>query len=543
MPTQLINQPFLNRPNAKNSPLRWDFLTNEHVVNVGRKLTVGIAFGNPTTPGVFVAANDGDTVILRGIIFTVDNSTPYTQSTFRANISSEDTARNCAEMLKLNYSFSEYSIYVKIDSASLQWSVFLESYEKVTYDNMNPLTDWDALNMTAGSFYGFSILNGLPPVLKKYKLWYRVFDSVGPVSSVRYTEAPFLPNYPFVSLVRVDATKVARGLVKTTRPDIFQSSPLSDETYQRLVYLKFGNVELNGNCEAVYGEVYQTAQVMYTNAVFQLEETSQWFPHAPNGNLGIKFLTNRPDNLTVCGYSYEWAHIWIEKGTWKTAPFKVQYKFYDSSNGLIRTTEQNIVDATGNYRKAWQIAVGTANLHIRTNINGANYYTIQVIGTRILENGTTQDTPYSNLLTRIITSCNCKAAEIYFLEDRGSWRTVIFEKLEARETRQTDIEYERELDWSDNLAGYLYNEGGTYNEAQLAESVFILISERITEYNRNHYEQLIRSQEMYILSKTETGREVIRRIFLERTTFRTFESGVATRLIVSFRFNTKLQLQ
>ncbi len=534
MPLALIQQPNTVLPNAKSFPIRFIFLTNDHILVEGNKAFFEINFQS-------AGASNGQEVVIKDITFQVNNAISHSDSTFSTTGTARDVAINFAAMLKKNYEFKDFVITVTQSTSPLGWVVRVESVES------EPQTDWifDLSGLTLVTT--FNEMQGVKPVLKSFKIWYQVFNDFGPVTEDRFCDVPFLPEFPFISVATVDTTERLAGIVKTTYPDIFQTLPVVDESFLLDCFLKFGGVEFDVNCNKIYGDAFQTAKFSVLNSVCQLEETNLLSRFSPNGANTVRFLTNRRKKRAICGDSYEWIHIYLESNPIKNPPFTLRIRYYNAAGDILATDTQPILyQEKGGYRKVFIFAIGTANPRIKaTKPSGTVRYDIQVMAERLDEGGvTTVPVAYSELIERNLVSCNCKVAEMYFLEDKGSWQTVTFEHLQQRAIVQQGTGYERVIDYSPSqaLGGRLYLEGGTYEQSRDAQKTFTLQTERITEYNRTLYEELLRSP-MVLLRTTSDYGEVIRRVLFNRENTAVVNRGEATRLNLTFRFSSKLNTQ
>jgi len=310
-----------------------------------------------------------------------------------------------------------------------------------------------------------------------------------------------------------------------------------------LVQVRTPDVPQTDCSDPIRGRVYQTPEITVTNSVFQLHEHIEFLNHCPNGRNPVKFLTDRPASRTLCRSVHEWAHIWIERNAAYVAGFRVRYTFYkgeDDVNDYLGVHEININTDFG----AVIVDIGPRNNAVWNNApGGTTRYTIRIMAQTIDEFDELDWVVYSNVLERRVTDCNCKAAEVYFLEDRGSWNTVVFDYIDERQIQQEAIEYEAPINWDAQLGNrdHLYLEGARYSEAATADQTFVLVSERIMERNRKVYEQLLRSPETYIKTINEDGQERIRRVIFDRDNQTILKRGEGTRILLTFRFSTNLR--
>ena len=302
--------------------------------------------------------------------------------------------------------------------------------------------------------------------------------------------------------------------------------------------MRFGSVEFDADCNPTYNKVQKSAEVYVTNSVFQLHLTQEFLPHCPNFVPEIKFLTTRPAEYTICRFSFEWIHIWLEEtAVWvpTESDWIIQYNFYNPGGGEIGDYFQTVEPQTG----AVMIAMGPNNPGVVGAIpDGTSYYTVRIFGWQETPGGP-QLRQYSETITRHLSSCNCWAAEIYFLGDAGDWQTVVFETLESREVDQLQIEIETPLNWDFTTRGYIYPEGERSTYVEEVDQIFAFATGRIDQdWKRKQVEELLRSPEIYIRTAGDLG-QAIRRVIPELSRFSTFTRSEAIHAIIGFRFNAR----
>jgi len=221
-------------------------------------------------------------------------------------------------------------------------------------------------------------------------------------------------------------------------------------------------------------------------------------------------------------------------GTWR-----VRYEYFDS-NDVSLGEQMRSLKGEGVYH----VPTGPQNpCHAPVLLAASSYYTVQVQ----VRNAANAWVEYSVLMTINLVNCGCTVAEIYFLEDRGSWRTLGFKQVASRRVDVSVVNYERPLTTNHNggpvNAVQLFQEGGRYSEAALADTVFILTSEKITEHNREMLEEFLRSKEHYILTSSDLFGAATRRVLIDRGSKVLFQGSGVTKLSVEFRYNVPQRIR
>lgn len=523
----VMQQPRLQCPVSKSRPARYRIHTVDHVVESGSYANFQIDFSSS-------GASNGETIVVLNKTFTVQNTDDYTQTTFRADGTVEETARNLMNALLCNYEFQDF--YLFLSGSGSNWTIngFYTTPELV--DNWTFDTSGMAIAVS------ITAVNGASPELKDFRIWYQLYQDDIPVTSRRAANVPFDPFFPLTSgNVVIDVTEQAKGLIKTTLPSFLWNTPFLDTTYGERFHLRFGAIEFDANCNPIYGKAYKTSDFIMTNSVYQLEDIREFRRHCPDYNALTEFISDRPKTMNICGNAYEWIHVYLARNAYYVGNFRIRYRFYDENDNQINTKEYEVED-----EGFYIIGIGTANTMVSSNApSNTSYYQVQVFGQRIDELEELDYIQMSEIIQRDIVSCDCKVAEIYFLEDTGSWQTVLFERLEQRDQLQSALEYETPLELNEaaDIKGQtLALTGERYSIAADADNVFVLTTERISERNRKTYERFLRSPTHLIRTATADGTEIIRRVIIDRKGYTILRRGEVIRLQIPFTFNTKTRV-
>lgn len=526
MALTLTTQPATVCPNPISRPIKWVILTTDHILAQG---SFALGYIEVQLSG----GVNGETITVMDQILTVDNTTPYTETTFKADGTIQNTAENLLNCMLSNYHFVDFQLY--ITTSGTYYRVNFASYEREFR------TDWNFDFSGISATMVVSQVNGETVALKDFWLWYQVFDNqlllnqVTQQLTARFAYDPTAPTTSGTATIDVMGP-LARSLVSTTKPIISQTLPKQDLTFSKEIYIRYGGVERIDGVN-VYGMTYKSANIKIVNSVFQLNEVSAFSPYCQTSTNPVKFLSNRPADMNLCTNTFEWIHIWIQKAGDFARWFRVYYTFYDSS-GVALSNLQQLIQFEG----AAVIGIGTANANIISVAPSmTSYYTIRIDG-EVLDGGGPGYVweQYSEELTRRVKTCNCKAAEVYFQEDKGSWRTMVFEKFSERLLEIETLQVNRRLSYATPVTT-LYDEGGKYTETQATDNIFSVVSDRLDERNILTYEEFIRSENHWIRYRSAEGTQYLRRIVMEKSNGSTFRHGESGRLIFKFRFNAPTQ--
>lgn len=518
----LVAQPNQFCPNPKSRPIQWVIQTDEHITSAGSPAFFVVEV--VTTGGA-----NGQILVLAGQTFTTNNSQAYTFNTFNQTGTSEAVADNLANAIRANQYFQDFQVWIS-NPGGLVWQVNVFNFDNQQYQ------DWTFDSAGLGAMVvTLSDTNGQGPTIKNARLWYRIYNANLPITKERYRNLPFDPSFPFFTEVKVPANEVTRAIVKSTMPGLtITDDPIEDFDWSTELQIRFGIYELDADCNPVYGEGQSSDDALVCNAVFQYEHTRSMFDHCPNLISGVKFLTDRPTEMTLCSGTNEWLHIWIENTALWVGDFKAVYSFYSGTNA-IGESEKTLPDDN----QAFIIPAGWAMSFAPMN---ADRYELKIQGQQLNESDDLVWVDYSETITRRRENCNCKAAEIYFLEDRGSFRTSIFEKVVNRTSQASEVTYELPITFEGayKTTKYFF-EGGIYSEAEMAFNTFRLESKILqTTDDRREFEQMLRSPEIYIKTANQLGEPILRRIIFPKSQLTLSEENAATRVQIDFRFSTNL---
>lgn len=530
MPITLARQPRTYCPNTKSRPVEWLLTTDDHVDDAGQ-----VPFFQITFEGT--GAVDGETVEIMGLTFEVQNGAPtFTQTTWSTTGSLLQVATNFADMLRCNYEFADFQFAISFTPTTATVTAFTDQFK--TFENWTfDVTSDISITMSETN------ANGRPVVLKNYRIWYQVFEDDNRIGERKFAAVPFDQTFPFYGSVPIRVEHELRAILRSEEPDFFNTGAFRDPDYQRRVHLRYGPIEYDDQCNPQFGKTSKSLEVWVTNSVFQLHETREFLMHCPQVENPVRFLTNRPTEYTICRYSYEWIHIWIENtAVWieTEMPWYIVYTFYDANGNDLDDDYSQFVTLT--QPGAIRIGMGPNNTDITSAMpEGTSSYEVRVFGWQEQPVGPPQLRQYSETITRHLSNCNCWAAEIYFLEDHGGWQTLVFETLEQREIDQLDIQYETPLNWAYTTRGYIYPEGERSAYVEDADQIFAFATGRIdTDWKRHQLEELLRSPEIYIRTANEYG-HALRRVLLERNRYTTWRRGEAIHAVLTFRFSHRLR--
>lgn len=499
-------------------PTEWIIRKTDILATTGGNAQIYVSF--PDSAG----GAAGQDITLLGVTFSTSaSSSPYTSISWYYSPDAETAAKNFANMVRTSYLFAGWSISVAPSGAN--WLVTMIRNET------GALAEFT--NSVAGltPTVSMSPVNGIDEVRSTDRFWYQFWEDNEAISEQKFA------FFDRTGRVRVDAESTARQVLGVTDPYILWTTSRYDERMSRQVYLRFGTLTTGEGCDTAYGQSYESPNITVVNALFQHEKVLRFLPYTPNYTLPVKWLTSRPADRVICRESYEWTSVFLQRSAlFPDGFYRVVYTYYNSAGGVLNTKTENLTNQPDG---VYHVPTGPANgIHPAGVIGLAEYYTIEV-EVRGDDLGYAQ---YSETHTLRLNGCNCWAAEVYFLEDAGSWRTVVFENVESRSIEMGAVEWQGPVQYSryggttDGIR--LYQDGGIESFADDAQAVFVLVTERVNESNRKAYEEFLRSSRHVILTSSDFFNPVTRRIIVERGNYGVYQRGEQKRLLIPFRFNT-----
>lgn len=322
------------------TPAGTDIFTTE-----GTIADVSIYF--PTTPTV--PAN-GTEFTIWGHTFTVDDTVPYTATSFQITTSGSVSGFNLRGMLRSNFFFAKNTVVSQVANSKetmITWNECGEQ-ENFTGDGM----DLAALDAAGAST---AVNNGTTPVFVP-----------GYMAQVRLLKADNLTNVyspitPFEGLSAmatcaeaedfcIDFMEDARRTLYTPMPDLSLSSFIDPDLTTMLGQFKiqFGHTYRDANCIAKSGDFSESDVVYVMDTVFEAQENLMMrryiYDHPDNSGgqpaLSPQFLTNKPQRMALGVNSFAW--LWLAAGYQSLAPTNIVLRtnvFY--KNGTSAHVDEN----------------------------------------------------------------------------------------------------------------------------------------------------------------------------------------------------------
>lgn len=516
----LMQMPRLWVPNPIGRPMQFMIHTDDHITSPGAKASFTIEFSSGG--GV-----NGETITIMDRVFTVDNSTPYTYNTFKADGTILQCAQNLMGAMQSNYWFADFQFYLS-SPGGVNWIINAQAMTAGELDGWifaEALTNGVALTDT----------NGSDTVLSRFAIWYRLYDEFAPVTEMRFANVPFDADFPSTSgRTTIDVEPIVRNKLGVKAPNMAQSAPARDLEQFGEFILRYGAVEIDENNNRVFAQSYQSAWFTAVNALFQHAEPREFLNYHPATIATVKWLTNRSNSLSICSEQYEWVNIWLDKNKIVDQDFRIVYTFKDAAGDTVNTLTET---CTSN--GVWVVPVGPANPSVQSSMTSdTTHYTIVVEALAINGDSDPVWITYSETLTRyLVPGCGCDGHEFYFLEDKGSFRTLQFDYTEElREEVEKDTSAVP-IDWAITSTPdrRQFTEGGRDSVVKRADGVFVLLSQRLTEKTRPMYEDFLRSPLVYMRS-TNGSNNVVRKVIFEAPPT-VKQRGEVIRIEAAFRLN------
>lgn len=514
------SQPQQILPNHLGHPIQWIIRKSDYILQQGERPLLGFSFIQD------LAGANGQTFTILDNEFTTDDAQPYTNTSFAYVAGRQEAAENFANMLRSNYLFVGWSIWISVAGIV---TVFAQRDEPGEIPSSDFVNDMSGVSPTiAPTYYA-----GQNETVSTDLMWYQIWENNTPLTERK------VAAFDTFGRSRIEAEPTARRLLGATAPYLLWSFPRRDELMTRRIYLKFGSYS-SADCNLSFGKVYESAPVTIINNVVQHEYLLGLRYYHQAFTPLARWLSVRRGEYLLCGTSYDWISIFLARSPdFLSGWFQVRYTFYNSAGGEIGTASDGLSNVE---EGVYHVPVGAANpIASEALRNAASYWTVQVFA----RDESLDYLPYSEVITIRKTSCNCKGAEVYYLEELGSWRSVAFERIDERLVDAAEIEWTRPLsgnksnNYGPENALQLYQDGGDIQQTAEARRRYVLVSEKLTESNRLKWEQFTKSSHHLLLSFSDPLGVATRRINIERGVYGVFKTGEATRLAVPFTFNTK----
>ena len=484
----------------------WVIFNDDLIVSAGSLAQIAIYFGAG-------GGADGQQFTIGGQQFTTDSSTPYSSTSFDYSGTAEQSAQNFADMMKSSYRFMDWNISVENYLSGKR--VFITNSEIGLQSGSNWINDASTLTPSVGESYN----DGSDKIIKPDQLWYQFYSGEKKLSHVKNT------SFDPTGRARISAKDISKKVLTIAYLELSQSVPFNDEGATMPLNIRFGVVSKD-NCLDTHGAVYRSDDIQIVNSITQHEVSEGFLPQTTSKGLA-SWMTSQDNNMSLCKNSYAFASIYLAKtAVFLSGRYKLVIRYFDDSGTQIYLKEYawNHPDPS-----VWRIPIGPLNNIHNTAIFSSSYYTVAV---NVLLNGSYVG--YSKELKINLKNCGCNAAEVYFLEDKGGWRTLIFEKIESRNVSIIQQEFAEKLGTT-NIE--IFKSGGLNNQAVESKTVFILSTEKITNTNRKLYEEFLRSKYHYILVAYD-GEYLARKVIIDRGNYSLFERGGIKRLVIPFKFTS-----
>ena len=520
---------------------------------IGSRATVQITF---PVSGIVVPAN-GTTFTIWGHTFTVDDSTPFTQSTLDIDTSGNSTGINLKEMLRANFFFAKTAIEngpAGFRDTIITWEDCGEQ-ENFTGAGM----DLSALT-TAGATV--TVTNGMTAVsVNGYVMQARLLkmDADGIFQPITKYEG-FQPviNCNAVSALTIDYMQEARRTLYTELPDLTVSSEQNpeDTTMVGVFKLQIGWTYKDADCQPISGNFITSEQVMVYNTVFDLEENwgMERFIFDWNGT-GLsdiskwpRWLTNKPERLTLGAESIAW--LWLSAAYNEVLiniedvqlTFNVFYK-----NGT--TDSESVIYP---FAAEWQVhnfnvsPKRLLSLFSLVNLNNVSHYFVRA---------TARDSFASPIGTigwetyfAIEQPCE-ETTDLYFLTPYGGIGTLYCDIVEKRIDQQAqeiclDVPVMATRQETARYGGYMQN------QVKNQESIVLRCRRNYTEDEVAYFKSFKASPERWI-QVPETGLDgsgqlykyIAKRFLVDPGGVQIFQEGDYVELIVSGKIGSEIIVQ
>lgn len=513
-------------PIPVSKSLEWGFTpgASEVVTTAGTQATVVITI--PVTPSI---PTNGDTIVIWGHTFTVDDSTPFTGSTFEVDASGPQTVVNIVNMLNANLFFARHTTITNTTgSVTITWNN-CGAQEKFTGDNMD-----DTAIVTAGGT--MTPTNGTTPVYKDgYRFVARLLhlDNTGEYLPVTEFEG-FEPDLTCSAAneILIDFMPAARQILFPILPVLGPDSYIEFGGYNirkelRLqgimghFVVQYGWVYRDSDCQPVSGDFAYTDEVSIINAYFQVDDVYNlrryWDQHPssyPGDQTYYRFLTNQPKYHRVCKDSYCWLwFVHVEASTSLRARFTA-YHLDGSAYAVYDFTLPNTDDLIQNFNAS---PVTLSDNHT-VDLDDLLYYEVEIQST----GGTAVRTEKLRFI--IDQTCCEKTTDVYFQTQLGTIGTIAC-TIEAEDAIQegTEVNLQVRTNKTDvEQAGY---GGRAFYNSRSYKRVVISARENYNDDQVEFFRSFKWSPHRWLRVPAEDGTFVSKKYIVDPGSVRIFQRG------------------
>ena len=399
--------------------LAWKFIDETVVLTQATKASVTL----------IVSGSVAGTVTINGVVFTVDDSTPYTTTTFANGSSYTETVRNLADAVRANQSTANVFDITIATATSANGTLVLRAKDVGI-----------AIKTTESTLSGasFSFVQGVAPDLRERTFYvYQGFavDVYG--NEIALTDTKMLPpgyNYNtgeqqplFISL-----HESIQSHVELKFPSIFNPTSVGlDFNPIRLVYLRYGTITFDG-CDILSQNIFVSPKVvaLAQSADYSHKNGISLFVPSGGHQANTKLLSMGAEiGLPIHIQQYAWVSAYWNISTFvPNAKPAYRYAFYNSQNSMfsvspVFTAAKPVLLTRQMQSGVLTVPVGAANI---PHTIPANTAYIEVLVGHVLDGVFTRN--YEAYKYRVLDT-SCIEAEVYWKSPYGGWESLAFNKV------------------------------------------------------------------------------------------------------------------
>lgn len=506
-----------------------------------------VVFSVPNPPSVVA---NGTEFTVWGKTFTVDDTQPFTSTSFKVTTNMLETALNMRDMFGANVFFAN-AVNILVD-VNVPTTVTLQWKECRAQDNFTGL-NMDFTNMS-GTGITMVPTNGTTPVyvdgyiigvqLMKYDPDQVNANSFGYIPITKLEGVTPKRGCSAISAVEIDYRRDIGRTLYTPMPDLTTTAeiPFNTPTIMGTFKLFYGWTYRDGNCQPQSGTFVQSAgSINVLNAAFELEEPYKmrryWGDHPagfPPGQFVQDFLTNQPKTMRVCQNSFLW--VWLLNGftisnptTYKLRLTVAIYKKGYTGGVFEFLTYDKIVGGIQWYVPNWNVSVQRIISEGTLTIDELEKYSIQVTGydaaNEVLYNA-------SEYLTYLVDETCCGSmTDIYFLTPPGGIGTLVVDVLE-REITQTGKEICLDIPCNTGDSERAKYGGRIMGNLRAYEEITVRARENWTEEHLAYFRAFKASPERWVRVKSGDG-WLAKRFLVTPGSVRIYKDGEKLELVAS----------
>jgi len=487
--------------------------------------------------------SNGTEFTIWGRLFTVDNTTPYTATSFKIESSGNLSGSNFRRMLRANFFFSANTAITSPTPNSITDIDWNECGEQADFTGVG--MDLSAL-VTAGATV--TVTNGVTAIpvngaMIQTRLQ-KVFIETGNAPITSYEGMTPIISCDTSDPVCVDYMADARRSLYTPMPDLSTTSEIDPyiTTMIAKFFIDYGVTYRDDNCQAQSGAFQSSDEILVMDTVFELHENLLMrryiYDHPDNIGVGDsqpaespQFLTNKPKYLELGENSFAW--LWLAAAYQSLSPGAVQLKFTVTFSDGTTSTEYVAYEALGvNQVHCFNVSPKRLiSIFSLTDISDVVKYQVSAIATDDDEDITGETVGWETFFT-IDHACE-NVTDVYFKTPPGGIGTILCEVIQ-KDVVQEGTEICLNTPCATTRVEAAKNSGRMLNQIRAYDTIRLRARRNFSEQEVAYFRSLKASPERWIqVEETgEGGTYVAKRLLIEPGGINIYQYGEYVDLII-----------